>query len=50
MSTLALAPPVQAELPDWIVALKPPDADLTQPAVPACDAISAPAFDIAKYL
>jgi hypothetical protein len=32
MSTQALAPPVQAELPDWILALKPHDADLAQPA------------------
>lgn len=32
MSTQALAPPVQAELPDWILALKPPDADLAAPA------------------
>jgi hypothetical protein len=28
MSAQALAPPVPAELPDWILALKPPGADL----------------------
>jgi hypothetical protein len=31
MSTQAFAPPIQAELPDWILALKPPEADLAAP-------------------
>jgi hypothetical protein len=26
-----VSPPVPAELPDWILALKPPDADVTAP-------------------
>jgi hypothetical protein len=32
MSTQAFAPPVPAELPDWILALRPPDADLAAQA------------------
>jgi hypothetical protein len=31
MSTQAFAPPVPADLPDWILALKPPEADLAAP-------------------
>ena len=32
MSTQAFAPPVPGDLPDWILALKPPNADLAAPA------------------
>ncbi len=32
MSTQAFAPPVPGDLPDWILALKPPDADLAAPS------------------